>query len=294
MEIIYLDSIIFLNTAVDYLLLLLAGKLAGAVLRRRRYCLAAILGGAYAGAAALPPLALLGALPLALLWAGVMGLAAYGDQARPWRCTGVFLALSAAFGGAVWAVSLAGGGVPGAVSLRVLVLSFAACYALFSLLFRHSARTPPGEILPVTAVFAGKDSSFRALRDTGCSLFDPMTGRGVLVAERKVILPLLPAGAEAALEIRDPLLLLEALHALPGLRGSFRLLPYAAVGVESGLLPVFRPDLLSVDGKPAELLLALSPTPLSPDGSYQAVVGEFSFARGRRAPAAAQKKEVLT
>ena len=88
-----------------------------------------------------------------------------------------------------------------------------------------------------------------------------------------VLLPLLPPGAEAALAIRDPLLLLSALHELPGLRGSFRLLPYAAVGVESGLLPVFRPDLLSVDGQPAELLLALSPTPLSPDNSYQGVVG---------------------
>lgn len=266
MEIIYIDSIFFLNTAVDYLLLLLAGKLAGAVLHRWRYGLAAALGGLYAAVAALPPLAWLGHLLPALAWAGVMGLAAYGDQARPWRCAGMFLALSAAFGGAVWAVSLAGG-APGAVSLRVLVLSFAVCYAAFALLFRHSGRVSSREILPVTAVFAGKSSAFRALRDTGCSLFDPMTGRGVLVAERKVVLPLLPAGAEAALEIRDPLLLLEALHALPGLRGSFRLLPYAAVGVEGGLLPVFRPDLLSVDGKPSELLLALSPTSLSPDGS---------------------------
>lgn len=292
MEIIYIDSIFFLNTAVDYLLLLLAGKLAGAVLHRWRYGLAAALGGLYAAVAALPPLAWLGHLLPALTWAGVMGLAAYGDQARPWRCAGMFLALSAAFGGAVWAVSLAGG-APGAVSLRVLVLSFAVCYAAFALLFRHSGRVSSREILPVTAVFAGKSSAFRALRDTGCSLFDPMTGRGVLVAERKVVLPLLPAGAEAALEIRDPLLLLEALHALPGLRGSFRLLPYAAVGVEGGLLPVFRPDLLSVDGKPSELLLALSPTSLSPDGSYQAIVGEVQFARNGRVPAAVQQKEVL-
>ncbi len=100
-----------------------------------------------------------------------------------------------------------------------------------------------------------------------------MSGRNVLVADSAVMLPLLPEGAEAVLQLRDPLLLLSALQELPGLRGSFRLLPYAAVGVESGLLPVFRPDLLSVDGQPADLLLAISPTPLSPDGSYQALVG---------------------
>lgn len=278
MEVIYLDSLFFLNLIADYFLLLCAGKLSGVVLRRWRYFLGALVGGAYAAACVLPGLSIL-AHPLGKLAAALlMALAAYGGERRFWRCGLVFLAVSAAFGGAIWALSLFSGGpfpVGGIapVSLRVLCLSFAACYAAFSLLFRHSARTAEQHILAVTAVFAGKTSAFRALQDTGNSLFDPMTGQGVLVADRAVLLPLLPPGAEAALAIRDPLLLLSALHELPGLRGSFRLLPYAAVGVESGLLPVFRPDLLSVDGQPAELLLALSPTPLSPDNSYQGVVG---------------------
>ena len=43
----------------------------------------------------------------------------------------------------------------------------------------------------------------------------------------------------------------------------FRLLPYSAVGVESGLLLAVRLDWASVNGKKRErLLLALSPTPV--------------------------------
>lgn len=268
MTVVYIDRIFLLNAAADYLLLLCAGHLSGAVPRRKRYAAAALLGGAYAVAAALPGLELLSQLWAKLGFALLLGLAAFGGQPHFFRRCLVFLAVSAAFGGALQLLCPGGG-----ISLRVLCLGFAACYAALSLLFRHSARLSKGRILPVTAVFAGKNSAFRALQDTGNSLFDPMSGRNVLVADSAVMLPLLPEGAEAVLQLRDPLLLLSALQELPGLRGSFRLLPYAAVGVESGLLPVFRPDLLSVDGQPADLLLAISPTPLSPDGSYQALVG---------------------
>ena len=47
---------------------------------------------------------------------------------------------------------------------------------------------------------------------------------------------------------------------IPALAGRFRLIPYTAVGA-SGLLPVFRPDGLLVDGREEkELLVAVSPS----------------------------------
>ena len=64
-----------------------------------------------------------------------MVLIAFGGERRLWRCVVIFLAVSAAFGGAVWAASmLAGSGFSGGrlyipVSWRVLALSFAQCYA---------------------------------------------------------------------------------------------------------------------------------------------------------------------
>ena len=57
-------------------------------------------------------------------------------------------------------------------------------------------------------------------------------------------------------------------------RGRFRLLPYRSVGVDRGLLLAVRLDALELNGQgrgPA--LVALSPTPVSDGGGYQALIG---------------------
>ena len=46
MTVVYIDSVFILNAVMDYLLLLAVGRLAGIPLRRRRYILAALAGGA--------------------------------------------------------------------------------------------------------------------------------------------------------------------------------------------------------------------------------------------------------
>ena len=48
MTVVYVDSVFVLNALMDYLLVLCAARLAGIPLRRRRYLLAGLLGGAYA------------------------------------------------------------------------------------------------------------------------------------------------------------------------------------------------------------------------------------------------------
>ena len=45
MTVIYIDSVFCLNGITDYFLLLVTAKLAGIPLRRRRYCIAAVVGG---------------------------------------------------------------------------------------------------------------------------------------------------------------------------------------------------------------------------------------------------------
>jgi len=46
--ILYADILFFFNAVVDYLLLLLSARAAGAPLRRKRFALGAALGGLYA------------------------------------------------------------------------------------------------------------------------------------------------------------------------------------------------------------------------------------------------------
>ena len=64
MTVIYIDSVFVLNALMDYLLLLCAARLAGLPLRRKRYALAALAGGAYAAAVFLPGLGFLAEAPV--------------------------------------------------------------------------------------------------------------------------------------------------------------------------------------------------------------------------------------
>ena len=274
-ETIYLDSLFALNAMIDYFLLLCAARVTGAVLHRGRIALAAVLGGLWAVASVLPGFEFLSFAPVKLVPAVFMALIAFGGERRLWRCLVGFLAVSAAFGGAVWAASmLAGGGMYGGqvylpVSTRVLALSFALCYAGVSLVFRRVGKRAEREILPLAVTLRGKALTLRALRDTGNGLYDPVSGRAVAVAELGAIKPLLDGfectGTDAAS-------LCEALCKLDGLAGRVTLVPYSALGTGHGLLAALRPDRAVISGKEADILIGISPSALSQDGDFEAIL----------------------
>ena len=274
MDVIYIDELFIMNLIIDYLIVLASGRVCGVKLRRLRYLLAAVLGAAYACGEVLDGFGFL-SMPAAKLGCGaIMCVIAFCSDPRPFRCAVTFFAVSAAFGGAVWAASLiTGGGTDGYIpmSFEMLAISFALCYAVVSLVFRRAVKKAGREILPVGAVFAGHSAVFRALKDTGNGLFDPLTGCEVLVISPRTAGELLPEECRAALELTDPVSVLEALGAVPGMEGRFRLIPYSAVGVKSGLLPAFRPDALTVDGKPADGVMLAVSTSLAGENEYEAV-----------------------
>ena len=224
----------------------------------------------------LPGLRFQTAWPLKLAVSGLMALIAYGTQPYPLRCFLAFLGVSFAFGGAVWAASMLGGvsvtSGPTPVTLRVLLLALALTYAAVTLVFRGLARRSTREIVTVFLGLEGRSVTLRALHDTGNELTDPMTGGRVLVATHAAVLPLLPKDAAQALEHTDALEVFQALGSLPELAGRVRLIPFVSVGAAAGLLPALRPDLVCVQGRTEQdALIALSPTPLCPDGGYEAL-----------------------
>lgn len=285
MDVIYLDSLFGLNLLIDYCLVLASARVCGVVLRRWRYALAALIGALYAALMVLPGCGWLanGAMKLAL--GAAMALIAFGGEAHLARCTVVFFAVSAAFGGAVYAASMLAGVSPGSgalvtVSGRVLALSFAACYAAVSLVFRRRAKAADREVRTVTVTLAGRSVTLKALRDSGNDLHDPVSGLPAAVVERAAVLPLFPA-LHALPD--DAVQTLEALSALPECTGRVVLLPYRAVGVAGALLPAFRPDSVRIDGMPEPMLLALSAQALTSDGAFAMVLPPKKLRRGFRA-----------
>lgn len=133
--------------------------------------------------------------------------------------------------------------------------------------------------VPVIICFGEARLPVQALVDTGNQLRDSLTQKPVMVTEYEVLKPLLPPQIQENFE-RNPEPNLESLVA--SLRGTpwasrFRLLPYASVGRERGILLGFRPDAIIVvaEEKPVkvrDVVIGIYPRRLSPTGEYRALL----------------------
>lgn len=263
---VYIDSLFLLDFIIDYLLLLLTGKVTGSPLVRWRLFLSAALGGIYSVLCVISGLSVLIHPLLKLAAAVFLVLLAYGHCRHLLRCTLVFLTLSAALGGGLYALSLIAGN-PLPFTVPSLLFFSAVAYAVLSVAGRKLTRHAPSEFRKISIRLGSRSVCLTALVDTGNTLADPISGQGVLVAEGDALTPLLPPQAD----YRHPT---QCFENLPD-PGRFRLLPYRSVGVDGGLLLAVRTDSLMVNGKPfPNRLVALSPTPVSDTGTYQALLFE--------------------
>ncbi len=259
MEIIYIDSLFFINLLTDYLLCLCTARICGLCLKRLRYFSAAILGALYSVLVFLPGLGFLSS-PLMKLCAGVsMALIAYAGEEKPFRCAAVFLAVSAAFGGALWALGLSDGlsGRYTRISFKLLLSAFTVCYSLGCIIFRCRVKNADRKRVKVELSFLGESAEFMALLDTGNALTDPISGADIMVVCPHALKPVFKENT-SLFEQLSPVELIEISQHIDELKGKLRLVPYTALGV-SGMLPVFRPDSLVTDGKSTnEMLVAVS------------------------------------
>lgn len=279
MRVIYIDTLFALNLIVNYLLLLATAKIAAVHLSRWRILLGALFGAGYAAAAFFPALGFLLAAPMRLVSGGTMVLIAFGGKRRILRLGLLFFAVSAGFGGLIFAIGLMAGGaaydgqflLP--ISLKVLVAAFGVCYGLFSLLFARLGRDTGGHLVQVAITHRGRTATITGLIDTGNSLTDPMTGGPVFVVETEALAPLFQRNTMQLLtQPVSPIELLPKLQQTPDTPG-FYLIPYTAVGTGNGFLLAFRPDTVQIGGKEKRgVSVALSPTCVSDGGRYTALV----------------------
>lgn len=144
MTAVYVDSVFLLNGIMDYLLCLVTARLAGIRLRRGRYFLAALAGGAYAVAVFLPGCGFLASWPAKLAAGVLMALMAFGGERYLLRMTLLFFGLSCGLAGGVLGLSLlTGSTLPQAngifytdVNGKVLLAASAAAYLLVTVVFR--------------------------------------------------------------------------------------------------------------------------------------------------------------
>lgn len=252
---VYLDVVVLLNFLVDLLLLLGANRLAGYPPGVKRAVLAAAVGGVYGGACLLPGFSFLGNLFWRLVSLGLMGLLAFGWNAGTLRRTVLFVLLSMALGGI--AMGLGHGGAPALLGAAVGMLLLCAVG------FREGAGG--NSLVEVELRYGDKKVRLLALRDTGNTLRDPVTGQQVLVAGAGAAHTLLGLTAE---QLRHPVETLSQ-RPLPGLR----LIPYSTVGRSGGMLLGIRLPEVKIGNSRRAAIVAFAPEGLDGKKPYQALTG---------------------
>ena len=276
---VYVDSVFVLNLCINYLLLRASGLLGGGAPRRLRLLLAAGIGAVYAVCVYLPHCGFLQLFPMKLVCAAVMLLTAFGCRKQTLRLAAVFAGLSLCLCGAVYSVELLkqgtvhfrGDSLLYPVTFSSLVLTAGAVYAACRLLLprlTHGADS----IVPVELTLRGQRVRLSALRDSGNTLCDPVSGQPVLVANWQTAKRLLPLPLRAE-EFAEPAQLAVRLQSyFP------RLIPYRAVGVAGGLLLALPCEIKIGKQHQKKGLVAFSPTPVSDGGAYEALTGGTRYA----------------
>lgn len=275
---VYADAVFALNFSVNYLLLRASARLGGAALRRKRLLLGALLGAVYAVSVYLPGLRWLSLLPCKLLCAAGMIVLAFGWRRSSLRLAAVFGGMTLVLCGAVYGVELLKGGKLHyhadalfypvtffSLLLTAAAVSFACRLLLPKLTFAANS------VLPVTLRLNGKTVHLSALRDSGNTLTDPVSGESVLTVHWQAVRALFPFPLSSD-EVASP-----ATLALRLKDYAPRLIPYRAVGVSSGLLLAI-PCEINMNNQTKIGLVALSPTPVSERSAYEALTGGNRYA----------------
>ena len=252
---VYLDLVMVLNFLVDLLLLLGTNRLSGFPAAVRRCSVGALVGAVYSGACLLPGFRFLGNL----LWRGVslalISVMAFGCNVSALKRGGIFVLLSMSMGGV--AMSLGRGDLPS--------LLFCALICLLLSVVCFGGRVGGREYVPLRITHGDRSANLVALKDTGNTLRDPVTGEQVLVISPEIAGRLTGLTGE---QLRHPLQTLQR-SPVPGLR----LIPYRSVGNGGGFLLAKRFEEVTIGEKTQSALVAFASEGLGSGEIHQALTG---------------------
>lgn len=252
---IYTGIVAVLCFAVEFLLLLGTNRLCGHSVATKRIVLAALVGGIYGAVCFLPKLHFLGNALWRMVNLGVVGWIAFGRNEYALRCVTVYILLRMAMSGIAIGI--------GENGLETLVLSATALTVLYMVGLRDGLRT--AAYIPIELKYRGKSMRLTALRDTGNTLRDPVTGRSVLIVGADTANELLGLTRE---QLCSPIETVSSGY-LPGLR----LVPYRSIERTGGLLLALCLQEVKIGTWCGSSLVAFAPVVIGIDGVYQALTG---------------------
>lgn len=250
---VYLNLVMILNFLVDFLLILGTNRLSGFPPDWGRSALAAAVGGLYGGLCMIPGFHFM----MNILWRIasllVVSAVAFGGSGIL-RRGGIFVLLSLALGGIATGF--------GNESYWMPVIAVGILWLLCRRVFSGGAGGE--EYVPVHITHEGNMVSVIALKDSGNSLRDPVTGESVMVIGAQTAMHLIGLNKE---QLSSPMETLTA----SSIRG-LRLIPYRSVG-GSGMLLAKRFPNVQIGDRKGSALIAFAPEAIGRGEGYQALTG---------------------
>lgn len=283
MRIIYLDILIGVNLAIDYLMLFALSRISGIYSTRFKLFLGALLGSLYAVLSCIVETNIITSLPIKISISALMVLICFGykNKSRFLKLLLLFLFISFAVAGGVLALGnisnnsfFAGSGYYiNNISFKTIVIAMLISWIITGFIFRNEAKDTiiPRKTVKADVYFLDNHAEYTLLVDTGNTLHDIISGKPVIILDRFSASQILPINISL-----NRLHTENAADILSNIPENyvkyFRLIPFNAVGKNSGLLLSFKPDKITIDGKIWHGLVSINADRIC-SGQYQGLIG---------------------
>lgn len=248
----YAAMVMIISFLVEMLLFLASDRLCGFSTEWLSMILACAIAGIYAGLCLLPGFRIFGITAIRYAILLLLVPLVYGISVSAISRGAVFLLLNMAVErvtGTFW--------IPQLLQLFLCVLSI--------ILLCTIGVNGDKEGIPVEIRYNGRQVMLNALRDTGNTLWDPLTGNQVLVIGADAAKQLTDLTRE---QIRDPINTLTKTN-ITGLR----LVPYQTINKGTGFMLAVRMGNVKIANREKAYLVAFAPEGLCEEGKYQALAG---------------------
>ena len=283
MRIIYLDILIGVNLSIDYLMLFALSRISGIYSTRFKLFLGALLGSLYAVLSCIVEANIITSLPIKISISALMVLICFGykNKSRFLKLLLLFLFISFAVAGGVLALGnisnnsfFAGSGYYiNNISFKTIVIAMLISWIITGFIFRNEAKDTiiPRKTVKADVYFLDNHAEYTLLVDTGNTLHDIISGKPVIILDRFSASQILPINISL-----NRLHTENAADILSNIPENyvkyFRLIPFNAVGKNSGLLLSFKPDKITIDGKIWHGLVSINADRIC-SGQYQGLIG---------------------
>lgn len=254
---VYIDVLVILNLFINYFLIRSTALVMRRTISAKRCLLAAAVGAVGSLVILLPELPFFFIALEKIVIGAVITFAAFGRQ-KPVDfavCALFFLLISFVYAGlmtALWTFCAPYGMVFGngvayfnIPIAAVFAFTAAAYFAIRLVRFFADRRLKCAKVCNVKITAKGTEISLRGLCDTGNGLCDIFSGKPVIVCRSDKLTAITPKAAR------------DFLNGILDENGELRLIPCRTVTSET-MLPIFKADAITVDGKPADALVGVT------------------------------------